>query len=265
MIEIVVFAEAQSDQRIACGIADRILLAHSPEHWEEREDTASPELARCRKWSGLNEGETFFDLHHYKDHSRNNPRRFTRKPKGQSVGYDFALVRIAAQLCVEAAKNRPFIRGFLLVRDMDSQSEKRNQSADDAANEVENPSFLKLFARPNPCMEAWLLNGFECSSAAESKVFQEVTRELQLDPTTDAHRLRAASEGEARSPKRVLRKLTDGNRDRVDACWERPALHQLWLNGKETGLREFCELIEAVLVPKVSELTITASPFRARR
>ena len=66
MTEIVVFAESLSDQRAVCGFADRILLAHSPDDWDERENIASPDLARCRAWVGLDDGETFFDLHRYK-------------------------------------------------------------------------------------------------------------------------------------------------------------------------------------------------------
>lgn len=261
MAEIVVFAESLSDQRAVCGIADRIFLAHSPDHWEERESVASQDLARCRAWTGLDDGETFFDLHGYKEKAGRNPRRFARRPDGESGGYDYALVRIAIQLCVEASAKRPGICGLLIIRDMDAQAGKRKVSAD-AAGDVGSGDFTVLFARPDPSKEAWLLHGFLPKNKTEENRLAAMKAELHLDPTTEAHRLRATNEGEPRNPKRVLRFLVDDDREREDECWERPPLRKLWNRGEHTGLREFCEQVESKLLQMIPDFEGGPSLFR---
>lgn len=253
MLEIVVFAESQSDQRDICGIADRILLAHSPDDWDERENVASPELARCRSWVGLDDGETFFDLHRYKERAGRNPRHFARRPDGESGGYDYALIRIALQLCVEAAAKRPEIRGLFLIRDMDAQAEARTTSAEDA-KAAGSDEFTMIFARPDPCKEAWLLHGFIAKGRAEENRLTEAKKELHFDPTTEADRLRATNEGELRNSKRVLKFLTADADARRDECWEKTPLRKLWERGARTGLSTFCEQIETVLLPAIPEL-----------
>lgn len=260
MTEIVVFAESLSDQRAVCGIADRILLAHSPADWEERESVASPDLARCRAWVGLDDGEMFFDLHRYKERAARNPRRFARRPAGESGGYDYALVRIGMQLCVEATSKRPHIRGLLIIRDMDAQAERRKVSADDASD-AGSDDFVILFARPDPSKETWLLHGFIPKNKTEEMRLATEKAKLQFDPTTEAHRLRAMNEGEVRNPKRVLRFLVDEDRGREDECWERPPLPTLWNRGKQTGLRLFCEQVEEKLLPMIPEFERRGSLF----
>ena len=253
MTEIVVFAEHSSDARTICGIADRILLAHAPADWDERENVASPDLARRRTWVGLDDGATFFDLHHLKARAGTNPRQFVRRPYGESRGYDSATVRIALQLCVKRAATRPDTRGLLFIRDLDAQGPERIASAEAASTEA-GDAFPALFAWPDPSTEAWLLHGFIPQNHAETKRLEEERAALHFDPTTASHLLRAANEGEPRNPKRVLRVLTDSDNDRVEECWEKTPLQTLRDRGEHSGLRAFFEQVETKLIPLLPEL-----------
>jgi hypothetical protein len=98
MIEIAVVVEAETDAKIVCALADRLLLEEGPE-WIE--DHLLPVL---RNWSGLEEGSAFTKWTSIDDLFGQFPRlRFRRRASEQKKKPYYATARkaiILAPLCV---------------------------------------------------------------------------------------------------------------------------------------------------------------------
>jgi hypothetical protein len=69
-------------------------------------------------------------------------------------------------------------------------------------------------------------------------------KNLSVDPRLRSHELTACKKDNAlRSPKRVLRELLGGDRDREVRCWRRTALNILRERGAENGPADYLDEI----------------------
>jgi hypothetical protein len=100
--------------------------------------------------------------------------------------------------------------------------------------------------------ESWILNGFVPSNQEEAQILKEITTELTFNPCEESHRLRSNSLTEPdriRHPKVVVEKLTGGQMEREQQCWEDTDLEILRKKGVQTGLTAYIDEIEERLIP----------------
>jgi hypothetical protein len=81
------------------------------------------------------------------------------------------------------------------------------------------------------------------------KALESLIREIGFDPCREASRLNDRGDNEARSAKRVLRRLTDGDFERERLCWSSTDLKTLGSNGAATGLSAFMDEVRDRLCP----------------
>lgn len=247
MIEIAVVAEAESDAILACRLADRILLEEGPD-WIE--DHLLPVI---RNWSGLEEGSAFTKWTSIDDlFSRLSPRlRYRRRDTEQKKKPYYAVARKAILLAPLLRQQKP--TALILMCDLDSQKERREGMLQ--ARQEEESNLTILIATPNPKREAWVLNGFLCENEREQTELESVRQEINFDPCRQAERLRYASQTSRaeRNPKDILRRLTDGSREREEKCWTQTPLATLRERGEQTLLKDFLEDAQAALLPLFSK------------
>ena len=97
--------------------------------------------------------------------------------------------------------------------------------------------------------ECWALGGFEPKTDAEAALLTALRRALGFDPITDAAQLDAKEEGAKRNAKRVLAKLTGGDRDRELDCWTLTSLPNLESRGVATGLKDYIAELRRFMIP----------------
>jgi hypothetical protein len=131
----------------------------------------------------------------------------------------------------------PNLDAILLIRDQDDDPERRDglEQARGQAHGIVIVIGLAVVER-----EAWLLSGYEPLDKTEfARLDGERTR-LGFDPRTRSHELTACKDDLAiRSPKRVLRELSGGDRDRECRCWRETDLRTLRERGGENGLAAY--------------------------
>lgn len=245
MVEIAVVVEAEADARIACELADRVLIEEGPSWIEEH---LPPVI---RNWSGLEEGSAFTKWTGIDDLFEQFPRlRFRRRvPEKKKKPY-YATARKAIIL---AALLRPKIPdALILMCDIDNQKERREGLAQ--AREDEQTLLTTIIATPDPKREAWVLNGFICNNEREQTEWESIRQEIKLDPCLEAHRLRYASQTSRaeRNPKEILQRLTGGSREREERCWTETPLSHLRERGVETNLKTYLHEIQESLLPLFS-------------
>ncbi len=255
MIEIIVVAEAHSDQEMACGLADRVFLESPPEWWDAEAGFASESLAAARRWRGLENDRTFIPWssikHLFSTAQRNGTQpRYLGHARKESPGFDYASGRKAILLCVTSPETKS-IRHFLFVRDIDNQ-EKRRPSLEDLREDHTGHGIQLTLALPFPNREAWLISGFSPQTNAERDCHMSVRSELGFDPCQNPHRLSADASNAPKSAKRVLWRLMNGsgpNPERERSCWAEPALSDLRASGVHTGLSQFLDEVREDLSP----------------
>ncbi|MCD8488200.1 MAG: hypothetical protein LRZ84_16035 [Desertifilum sp.] len=99
--------------------------------------------------------------------------------------------------------------------------------------------------------EAWVLNGFIPHNQEEKQILEALKIELKFDPCIESHRLREKSKtglNRNRNPKVVVEKLTSGNIEREQQCWEETSLAHLRDTGIHTGLADYIREVEQRLI-----------------
>lgn len=134
---------------------------------------------------------------------------------------------------------------MLLVRDLDGVIGKRAGMLQ-VRDHLAWP-FIVVVATPEPEIEAWVVAGFAPSDDGEAETLRVLSGELSFDPTHTPHRLTAHPNDAPRDAKRVLSRLTGGDRDREHACVDDHV--RLRTRGRDTYLPEFLDEVEQRLVP----------------
>jgi hypothetical protein len=147
------------------------------------------------------------------------------------------------------------VDAIIIFRDGDDQYEDRREAilrirnatplmVERDGNRVPIPVVVGVANRMREC---WVLNGFDPKEHEQERFNTEHGR-VGFDPRVRAHDLTDTNEHEDRCPKRVLRALSEDDRDRERECvWNTP-LERLRERGEETGLREYLDELETRLL-----------------
>jgi hypothetical protein len=243
-MEIVVVAESRSDKQMACGLADRVIIENTP-------DWIGDQIEVNRRWRGFDSGTEFTKWSELKGIASEVKVRILGHRHHEIGGFDYAAARKAIVLCTVLEEEG--IEGLLLVRDMDRQLDERRRSLNEARSHANLDNLAVLFALPNPMREAWLLNGFVPADEEERQRLQKEKAEIGCDPCEVAETLSGRRDSDRKSPKRILRALTAGERDREENCWKETPLAVLATRGIRTGLVDFLQEVKCTLVPLLKQ------------
>lgn len=248
---LVCFCEASADFRAATVLIDRVLRDEGPA-WVADLLPSHPES--IRKWASDGHGRDFFDLHKLASYRRDFTNlRFPRGHFDGKPGAADALMARNALVIVEALQKRnpsEAVDAVLIVRDVDDQGEARREGLAQARDEASRwASFQIVLGCPDRMREAWVLAGFEPESDEERARLNDMRRELGFSPCDQAHLLDAKDETAKRSPKRVVRELTNGDVERDARCITDAPLDRLRERGTGSGLRAFLDEINERVVP----------------
>ena len=143
--------------------------------------------------------------------------------------------------------------GILIVRDQDDQPERRfglEQARAEVAGQLSIAIAFAVIER-----ECWVVSGFDPEDTREAEILAAEIRTLGFDPRERSHELTSGKDDTAlRSPKRVLRQFSGGDRSRERRCWSKPPLERLRERGKHNGLADFLDDIHAVFAPLLGHI-----------
>lgn len=247
-VEIVVIAESALDARIVTGLCDRVINECGPEWIRDNPEVLDAE--RC--YRGIETGATFLKWSKVPTLAAQSGKRIRAFSWGKNRGMaDCAATRKALALVI--LMSRGGIPDFVILsRDTDNEVE-RWLSWKTVVDEGKH-RFGIILAAQHPKLEAWLLNGFVPSNAAEKKRLKDLRQALGFDPTISADRLIAEGKKGKKNAKKVLSQLTANDEVRRDCCWSQVSLDHLKSTGCQTGLAEFIEQIEITLLPTFERL-----------
>ncbi len=243
-LEFIVVAEARADAQIACELADRVFVEdESSPNWLE-EDL----LEHLRRWIGMEEGTDFMKWASLKKLARaRGIGPIGHRKTGGPGSIDFAQARKAIIL-VQRLMNGRSIRALLLIRDLDTQVE-RKAGMKEARAEVNEDVLRVVIGAANPKREAWVLNGFEPETPVEDTLLAEFRQDLGFNPCERAERLTAKKDTSKRSAKRIVGVLTGESYEREQHCWRETTLELLRERGEATGLRDYLEELRVRVLP----------------
>ncbi len=136
-----------------------------------------------------------------------------------------------------------------LIRDADNQAIRR-KGLEQARQHFSSHPVRIVIGLANAEREAWVLAGFVPVGDAEESRVRIERQNLGFDPIVHSEKLTAGSDDTAKkSPKRVLKYLSNDSREREAECWRTTSLNTLKDHGKENGLNDFLEEVEALVVP----------------
>ncbi len=141
----------------------------------------------------------------------------------------------------------PAVNAIIFFRDGDKEYKARR----DAIQNVRDKSLLSIpviVGVANRMRECWVINGFEPADEQERTLLDAEHQRLGFDPRFRAHELTATNDSHDRSPKRVLRALTNDDQDRERRCVYHTSLETLRMRGAETGLPEFLDELQERLI-----------------
>jgi hypothetical protein len=235
MLRIVCFAEAPADARLGSDLADRVLVEEGPD-WVRAD--LLPDL---RTWTGLTPGDTYTKWTALKDLHRQlgGPRYLGRETSGPR-GSNYAEAVKALTQAAALRRDGIDVLAVVMLRDCDAAGDRR-EGLRQAAGEPRFAGLHAVVGIADKMREAWVLNGFVAETQAEQARLARLQAALAFDPIHEAHRLRDHNEAGARSPKRVLSLLTDGDAEREARCWLETPLCDLRTRGAKTGLGQFLD------------------------
>ena len=236
--QIVIVCEGPTDVRTARGFAERVLRERVG--WLRDAPEALP------IWGGLRERDLFVKWATVKQEFRdanliNEQAHFEGLPGKPDAMQARRALRVVAKY-----HRKPL--AVVLVRDADSQPERR-EGLEQARKEHEQLfDHAVIVAFADPKREAWVLAGFRPNSASEHEHLEALKGENLFDPTREPHRLRSR-ESDSRDAKHALGRLTRNDFSREEPCWSETPLEILHANGENCGLKAYLEEIESRLVP----------------
>jgi hypothetical protein len=242
-LQFAVVHEAPADFETATELADRVLVESVA--WME-EHLLSYQRTWIGDWSGvpltwkrirslaLNAG--FSMIGHFDEEPGKPDARAARR----------------AILYLESTV--PNLAGVLLIRDQDDQPERREGL--EQARRGDGFGFPVVVGLAVVERESWVISGFDPQDEAEESLLATERQALGFDPRMRGEELTACKNDNApRSPKRVLRVLCGGDRDRECRCWRETLLEILRNRGANNGLGAFLDEVRselAVLIGRVS-------------
>ena len=245
MPEFIVVAENESDARMVCALADRVLLEASPDWLDEnilphsRSWTSIEGNYSCTRWTNISDLYKNHRLPRYRGHVNNTPQ-----------GIDTAVTRKAIRLVLKIKAEQPEreIIALVLSRDLDSQKERRD-GMQLAISEIESNLYVAL-ASQYPKRENWILNSFQSHDDREEQRLATIRQRLNFDPCEEAHRLRYSSNTSdpARNPKKIVEEL-EIDFEREQKCWNGVPLDILRTRGENTYLRHYLDEVGEKLLP----------------
>ncbi|GAC1301934.1 MAG: hypothetical protein NVSMB14_11450 [Isosphaeraceae bacterium] len=241
-VSIAIVCEDLPDRETAAGLAERIILEKV--QWI-RDD---PEwLDHALEWRGLRRSDLFLkwsSVGKLAACQNINERGFFDGKPGKLDSYTLRNALLLLKLDGEKPD------AVVFIRDGDDKGDERREGLEQARSVSKKPLDIPIVIGVAATMrECWILAGFEPNSIEERTRLTAIHRKLGFDPTTQARRLPAKDESGENPPKKVLNELCKGDRDREKLCWKETSLSVLKTRGKETGLPEYLEEVEAKLIP----------------
>lgn len=230
--------EGPSDARTVPGLVDRVLRYEVPAN--------GADLGSARAIRGLEPNAAFLAWHDVDQvvQQRRVPRKHGHF-SGQPAIEDARTAWYALQ-CFVARDPQP--AAVILVRDSDGKRDERTRGLAQARQEAAWP-FPVVIGVAHTMLECWVLAGFTPETKQEKAELAALRKNLGFSPTERSEQLDASDEGAKRSPKRVLRCLTDDDREREARCWTDADLEVLRVRGQRNGLAAFLAEVSETLRP----------------
>lgn len=150
----------------------------------------------------------------------------------------------AIRLCL---RSHDPLHGIVLLRDQDHQPERlagMAQARDAADHPVQVVIGLAIVMREN-----WVISGFDAKDETEVGRVASIETAARLRLHLDCHAFADRNETSLRSPKQVVKTLTNFDRDRESHCLAQTPLETLRERGSSNGLADFLNDVETRLVP----------------
>ena len=141
------------------------------------------------------------------------------------------------------------IDAVFLVRDSDNDLTRRDGL--NQARDAEPWGFPIVIGLAHTKRECWHIAGFEPESDAERERLAALHQELGFHPCHKSEELTAKHDpaNDRRSAKRVLRELSNDDRDREYRCLQALPLEELSQRGQANGLADFLAELRTRLLP----------------
>jgi hypothetical protein len=236
--------EASADFTTGTELADRVLIEAID--WLEED-----QLAYQRAWLNETASGRRLTWKGIKQLAREAGVRSHGHFDGKPGFADAAAARRAIEYLLTAF---PDLKAIVLLRDQDDEPE-RKAGLEQARNQDHSgiPVVIGLAVVEREC---WAVSGFEPRDEGESFRLDTEKSSLGFDPRLRSHELTACKDDNAvHSPKRVLGKLTENNRDRERHCWKETSLAVLRERGGENGLGTYLHEVRERLAPLIGHVS----------
>ena len=238
-LTFLVIAEANADFEQATGLADRLLVSEID--WLE-----DVYLDSLREWIGDDpDGErlTWKSI-------PEQARKLGIKAQGHFDEKPGEPDAQAARRTLAYLKRRfDTFDAVVLIRDLDNQPRRLEGFRQARQESTVRPIIIGV---ANAEREYWVLAGFVPETETERETLKAERQNLGFHPCERSHKLTAWGDDEAKlSPKRVLKTLTGGNRERERKCWLETRLDDLIARGRENGLAAYLDEVKTHLVPLI--------------
>ncbi len=141
----------------------------------------------------------------------------------------------------------------LFIRDQDHQPTRKRgleQARSEHERSIAKPVIVVGLAVVE--REAWVICGFDPQDPSEHVLLDDERQTLGFYPHERSHQLTACKDDTAkRSPKRVLKALTNGEYERERQCWNTTPLALSRERGTENGLVAFLDEVRTRLAPLI--------------
>ena len=240
-IKFAVVYEADADFTIATQLADRVLVEAIEWLEEDQLDLQRTWLAEISggmrtTWKSIKKlaREAGVRAHGHFDGAPGLPDATAARK-----AIEFLLVKV------------PDLHAILLIRDQDDQPE-RKAGLEQARRENRHPQVQIVIGLANTERECWVLSGFDPENEDERQTLDKERQALGFNPCLRSHELTACKNDAAlKSPKRVLKLLTNDTRERQERAWQVTSLAVLRERGTENGLSAYLDEVKQRLTPLI--------------
>jgi hypothetical protein len=148
----------------------------------------------------------------------------------------------------------PDLNAIVLIRDRDDQPERRNGL--EQARRADRSGIPIIVGLAVVERESWVICGFDPQHKDEEVRLAGERKLLGFDPRMQSHELTACKNDQAiRSPKRVLKTLSGGERERERRCWLETALPTIRERGSDNGLAAYLHEVRERLAPLIGHVS----------
>ena len=228
--------EGPSDAHTVPVLTDRVLVREVP--------LREKDLDGLRAFRGLDANTSFLPWSAVDDQARRHPVPRRHGHFGEEPAIEDAHTAVLALRCFVSQDPQPV--AVILVRDSDGKQGARVRGLEQARQDGAWP-FAVVIGVAHTMRECWVLAGFTPHTRREKEALAALR--LGFSPTEHSERLDASHETAKKSPKRVLRDLTRGDREREAQCWTDADLQVLRARGGENGLSAFLDEVTEKLAP----------------